>query len=91
MSFHEHRVTLGSPKPVQLREAKIEGQTLTSDDLGRTVVYVPNHAAEDPKQWEHGKLSSFRPDGSIFVRFKGPTGERCNPENLRWGVKKLGT
>jgi len=65
--------------------AKIEGQVLVETDLGRNVVYVPMHAKDDPKQWEHGKLSSYREDGAIFVRFKGPTGERCNPEDLRWG------
>lgn len=67
---------------------QIEGQTLTETDIGRHVIYVPNHAPRDPKQWEHGILSSFREDGAIWVRFKGPTGERCDPHQLRWGTIK---
>ena len=64
---------------------RIEDRELTEADLGRNVTYVPNHAKDNPSQWERGKLSSFRPDGAIFVRFRGPNGERCDPENLRWG------
>ena len=63
----------------------IEGQVLTDDDLGRNVTFIPNHAKDDPTQWERGRLSSFGDDGAIFVRFKGPNGERCGSENLRWG------
>ncbi len=65
----------------------IEGIELRHEDLGRKIVYVPNHAPEDPTQWQHGVLSSYRDNGAIFVRFKGPTGERCEPENLRWAAK----
>lgn len=68
-----------------MTEAKIEGIRLTEEDLGRKVTYVPNHALDRPLLWEHGELSSFRDDGAIFVRFKGPCGERCEPDNLRWG------
>lgn len=64
---------------------KIEDKELEPSDVGRWVIYIPNHAAENPMQWERGKLSSFRDDGAIFVRFKGPNGERCDPGNLRWG------
>jgi hypothetical protein len=69
---------------------KIQGRELTESDIGSNVTYKPNHAKDDPSQWEHGKLSSFRyeqdrVEGTIFVRFKGPNGERCNPENLVWG------
>lgn len=56
----------------------------TEADVGRKVTYVPNHAKEDPSQWEYGVISSVREDGAIFVRFKGPNGERCSPDNLRW-------
>lgn len=64
----------------------IEGKKITDDDIGRRVTYIPNHAKDDPKQWEHGVLSSFNDSaGAIFVRFKGPQGERCSQENLTWG------
>jgi len=73
----------GKDKPTM---TTIQGQVVTQTDVGRNVTYVPNHAPDDPSQWERGVLSSFREDdGAIFVRFKGPNGERCNPENLRWG------
>lgn len=59
--------------------AQIEGKELTDEDIGRRVSY------HDPyKPTEIGVLSSFRDDGAIWVRFKGPTGERCDPESLRW-------
>ena len=63
----------------------IDVKSLTEADIGRNVVYRPHHALDGPvSEWEYGKLSSFRKDGSIFVRFKGPQGERCDPENLFW-------
>lgn len=58
----------------------IQGKILTEDDLGRNVTYNPRFGKR-----EFGKLSSFREDGAIFVRFKGPNGERCDPEDLIWG------
>lgn len=63
----------------------IQGKPLSEIDIGCHITYVPNHAKDDPKQWERGTLSSFREDGAIFVKFKGPNGERCDSENLRWG------
>lgn len=63
---------------------KIQGQELTENDIGSNVTYRPNHAFDDATQWERGKLSSFGENG-IWVRFKGPQGEKCNPENLIWG------
>jgi hypothetical protein len=68
-----------------VKHPSIQGEPLSQADIGRKVTYVPNHAKDNPALWEHGELSSFREDGAIFVRFKGPTGERCDPENLRWG------
>ncbi len=62
----------------------IDPKELKKSDIGRNVIYKPQHAKEDPKQWEYGHLSSFRADGAIFVRFKGPNGERCNPEDIYW-------
>lgn len=60
--------------------AKIQGQELRPDDIGRWVTFTSMFGNK-----ERGVLSSFRSDGSIFVRFKGPDGERCNPEDLSWG------
>lgn len=59
---------------------RIQAKTLTPEDIGRPVVY------RDPgsRRVEQGVLSSFREDGEIFVRFKGPGGERCPPERLSW-------
>lgn len=62
----------------------INPKTLTLDDIGRVVIYKPPHFIDEPSMWEWGVLSSFRDDGAIFVRFKGPTGERCSPEDLWW-------
>lgn len=58
---------------------RIEGKVLMQSDIGRHVVYVALDGERQP-----GVLSSFREDGAIFVRFKGQTGERCSPEQLRW-------
>lgn len=58
----------------------IQGKELDESDIGRNVTYVPSYGHP-----EYGELSSFRPDGAIFVRFKGPNGERCDPSDLRWG------
>lgn len=63
----------------------IDPKTLTESDIGRHVIYKPLNFRDDPTRWEYGVLSSFREDGAIFVRFKGPNGERCNPEDIWWG------
>lgn len=66
----------------------VEGKILEKSDIGREVYYIPNHAKEgDFSQWEKGTLSSFICNDvgtSIFVKFRGSTGERVNPENLRF-------
>jgi len=59
---------------------RIEGKLLEPSDVGRNVTYTHLHGERD-----FGKLSSYREDGAIFVRFKGPNGERCDPEQLSWG------
>jgi hypothetical protein len=59
---------------------KIQGKHLEQSDVGRWVTYTPSHGAK-----ERGTLSSFREDGAIFVRFKGPQGERCDADALSWG------
>jgi hypothetical protein len=58
--------------------ASIEQKVLDETDIGRGVIYNNGYGKE------YGKLSSFREDGAIFVRFLGPNGERCNPESLKW-------
>ena len=62
------------------RLPRIQGKILEDADIGRWVTYTPSHGAK-----ERGTISSFRDDGAIFVRFKGPQGERCDPETLAWG------
>lgn len=57
----------------------IQGKELTRQDIGRKVCYTAPHGAV-----EFGEISSFRDDGSIFVRFKGPNGERCPADRLSW-------
>lgn len=63
---------------------KIENIEVVEQDIGRNITYVPNHAKDDPTQWERGTLSSFNETG-IWIKIKSPNGEKCNPENLRWG------
>lgn len=58
--------------------ARIQGKELVPEDIGRPVVYRDPSKRHD----EVGVLSSFREDGSVFVRFLGPVGQRCAPERL---------
>lgn len=63
----------------------IDPKTLTEEDIGRHVIYKPFYLRDKPSEWEHGVISSFRKEaGVIFARFKGPTGERCCPDDLFW-------
>ena len=50
---------------------------LTNDDIGRKVVY----SVEFCEETEEGEQTSWN-SRFIFVRFKGPTGEACTPENV---------
>ena len=59
---------------------QIESKELTPDDIGRNVTFTYAHGER-----VFGKLSSYREDGAIFVRFKGPNGELCDAEALSWG------
>lgn len=56
----------------------IDPKMLTKDDIGRHVVY-----SRDFCNTEHGTLSSWN-DKYVFVRFKGPTGEACEPNDVRF-------
>lgn len=54
----------------------IDISKLTEEDKGRNVTYHREFCKR-----EYGKLSSWNAQ-VIFVRFKGPTGEACEPEDV---------
>jgi hypothetical protein len=54
----------------------INQDQLTESDIGRNVIYQREHCDR-----EVGKLSSWN-DTYVFVRFKGPNGEACLPEDV---------
>ena len=59
----------------------IENLRVRPEDLGSAVTFVYPHGER-----QHGYISSFgRHEGSLFVRFSGPNGERCTGEQLKWG------
>jgi len=64
----------------------IEGKELTNEDIGSPLTYIPTHADGNIQHSdvERGNLSSFNERG-IWVRFKSANGEKCDPEDLRWG------
>lgn len=53
---------------------------LNKSDIGRKVIY--RRGTFDEAQ---GELTSWN-DKYVFVRFKGPTGEACSPEDVEFGV-----
>lgn len=69
-----------------MTEQQRTSKTVDDFHVGQHVRYIPNHAHGDPahEDCENGVVTSLRPDtGIVFVRFKGPTGEACDPRNLR--------
>lgn len=54
----------------------IEISKLKPEDVGRKVTYHREFCTR-----EFGELSSWN-DKYIFVRFKGPTGEACEPQDV---------
>jgi hypothetical protein len=54
---------------------------LTEKDKGRNVVYHREHCAR-----EVGNLTSWN-DTFVFVQFKGPNGEACNPQDVSFEVE----
>lgn len=54
----------------------IDIATLTEADVGRNITYHREHCKR-----EFGQLSSWN-DKFVFVRFKGPNGEACEPEDV---------
>jgi hypothetical protein len=58
----------------------IEIPKLQPHDVGRKVVYHREHCRR-----EEGELSSWN-QKYIFVRFKGPTGEACEPADVSFAL-----
>lgn len=56
----------------------IDPKQLTDKDVGRKVTYDREFC-----DTETGVLSSWN-DKYVFVRFKGPNGEACEPEDVRF-------
>lgn len=54
----------------------IDPKTLTEADIGRNVTYRREFCTV-----EYGRLTSWT-DKVVFVRFKGPTGESCEPADV---------
>ncbi len=54
----------------------IEPSKLTDKDIGRNVIYHREFCNR-----QVGQLSSWN-DRYIFVRFKGPNGEACEPADI---------
>jgi len=62
----------------------IDVNQLTEKDVGRNVIYDPAYVA--PRLLavrEVGQLTSWN-DTFVFVRFNGPGGEACVPEDVRF-------
>lgn len=53
---------------------------LTKEDVGRNVTYHREFCKR-----EFGVLSSWN-DKYVFVRFKGPNGEACEPEDVSFDI-----
>lgn len=64
---------------------KIENKTLTKEDIGKSVIFVPPRANGDftHKSCETGEISSWN-DAYVFVRFNPPQAQACKPEWLHW-------
>jgi hypothetical protein len=53
---------------------------LSDADVGRKVVYHREHCRQ-----EEGELSSWNAK-VIFVRFRGPAGEACEPDDVSFAL-----
>lgn len=62
----------------------IDPSKLTENDIGRNVIYHREHCDR-----QFGKLSSWN-DKFVFVRFKGPTGESCEPGDVSFEWRDTG-
>ena len=61
----------------------IDIKKLTKEDIDRNIVYHRKYC-----KTEEGKLSSWN-DKYVFVRFKGPSGEACDPEDVSFAFDKI--
>lgn len=52
--------------------------TLNESDIGRKVIFTYQHGERC-----EGEITSWN-DRYVFVRFKGPNGEACDPSNLEF-------
>jgi len=64
---------------------KIEDKIVGVNDVGRKVMYTPPHLPDGSPESEEGEIISFN-SRYVFVRFRGPNGEACNPSNLKWSL-----
>ena len=61
----------------------IKIDNLGPGDIGRNVDYHPKHG-----RLEHGHLTSWNAR-YVFVRFKGPNGEACHPNDVTFSFDHL--
>jgi len=66
-------------------EYQIANGSISINNVTDNISYCPDHCKGNlaHSDVEHGKVSTVDERG-VFVRFKGPNGEKCNPENLHW-------
>lgn len=62
----------------------INPKDLTEADVDRLVIYQEPGGFPGAKR-EEGRLSSWN-DLYVFVRFKGPQGESCRPEDVSFAL-----
>lgn len=62
-----------------IEKTMINPKTLSRNDVGRKVVYT------DFGRTQEGILSSWN-DTTVWVRFKGPCGEACDPKDLEFAA-----
>ena len=60
----------------------IDPARLTQNDIGRNVLYHREYSTP-----EVGRLSSWN-EHYVFVQFKGPNGEACDPEDVSFEYEK---
>lgn len=70
---------------MQTSPHKIEQSTVTADDIGSAVTYVPRHAKGNAnhEHAERGHITSWN-DTYIFVQYSSNT-KATKPEDLVWG------
>jgi hypothetical protein len=92
MEEGEVQINFSDPEWFSLKKTKdskplfIEGREVSSEDIGSPATYIPRHAKRDASHpdSERGVISGFN-ERWVFVRFRGPNGQACDPNNLVWG------